>query len=119
VRRISTTAVVTGLSRGAIVVGIERPGIESRDIRTQLASSSNLVRWLEHAQVRPTSPACPRLEVGAHAFRNRFGHYMEEAAAGGEMHVRRHGRTAGHSCGSSRERPCADAQRGGRAVINE
>ncbi len=31
-------------------------------------------------------------EVGAHQFRNHFGHYMELAAAGSEILVRRHGR---------------------------
>jgi len=31
-------------------------------------------------------------EVGAHEFRNRFGLYMERAAAGGTILIRRHGR---------------------------
>jgi prevent-host-death family protein len=30
--------------------------------------------------------------VGAHQFRNHFGHYMELAAGGSEILVRRHGR---------------------------
>lgn len=30
-------------------------------------------------------------EVGAHEFRNHFGYYMERAAAGGEIMIRRHG----------------------------
>ncbi|HWA55139.1 MAG TPA: type II toxin-antitoxin system prevent-host-death family antitoxin [Solirubrobacterales bacterium] len=31
-------------------------------------------------------------EVGAHVFRNRFGFYMERAAAGAEILVRRRGK---------------------------
>jgi prevent-host-death family protein len=31
-------------------------------------------------------------EVGAHEFRNRFGHYMERASAGADILIRRHGR---------------------------
>jgi len=31
-------------------------------------------------------------EVGAHKFRNHFGHYMEQAAAGAEILVRRRGK---------------------------
>ncbi len=31
-------------------------------------------------------------EVGAHLFRNHFGHYMERAAAGSEILIRRHGK---------------------------
>ncbi|MGN6217626.1 MAG: type II toxin-antitoxin system Phd/YefM family antitoxin [Solirubrobacterales bacterium] len=30
--------------------------------------------------------------VGAHQFRNHFGHYMEQAAGGAEVVVSRHGR---------------------------
>jgi prevent-host-death family protein len=36
--------------------------------------------------------APPHEEVGAHEFRNRFGFYMERAAAGGEISISRHGR---------------------------
>jgi len=32
------------------------------------------------------------LVLGAHEFRNRFGYYMERAAAGDEIRVSRHGR---------------------------
>ncbi|HEU4705610.1 MAG TPA: type II toxin-antitoxin system prevent-host-death family antitoxin [Solirubrobacterales bacterium] len=32
------------------------------------------------------------IDVGAHQFRNHFGHYMEQAAAGVEVRVSRHGR---------------------------
>jgi prevent-host-death family protein len=32
------------------------------------------------------------VSVGAHEFRNRFGLYMERAAAGAEISVSRHGR---------------------------
>jgi prevent-host-death family protein len=31
------------------------------------------------------------INVGAHQFRNHFGHYMEQAAAGAEVLVSRHG----------------------------
>ncbi|MGN6665024.1 MAG: type II toxin-antitoxin system Phd/YefM family antitoxin [Solirubrobacterales bacterium] len=31
------------------------------------------------------------IAVGAHQFRNHFGHYMEQAAAGAEVVVSRHG----------------------------
>jgi hypothetical protein len=30
--------------------------------------------------------------VGAHVFRDGFGHYMERAAGGTDIHIRRHGR---------------------------
>lgn len=43
--------------------------------------------------------------VGAHEFRNRFGWYMERAAAGEEIHVSRHGRPF------VRLLPAADASR--------
>lgn len=36
-------------------------------------------------------PATPE-EVGAHVFRNRFGYYMERAAAGAEILIRRRGK---------------------------
>jgi prevent-host-death family protein len=38
----------------------------------------------------PARPACD--EVGAHEFRNHFGYYMERAAAGTEVLVRRRGK---------------------------
>jgi prevent-host-death family protein len=52
------------------------------------------------AEVRGSSPlssiqdvAAPELvPVGAHAFRNRFGYYLERAAAGAEIDITRHGR---------------------------
>lgn len=34
----------------------------------------------------------PVVEIGAHEFRNLFGHFMERAAAGEEIRVSRHGR---------------------------
>jgi prevent-host-death family protein len=52
------------------------------------------------AEVRGSSPlsstadpiaASPKT-VGAHEFRNRFGFYLERAAAGGEIQTSRHGR---------------------------
>jgi len=43
----------------------------------------------------PSSTRVPESEpltVGAHQFRNRFGYYMEQAAGGREIVVKRHGR---------------------------
>jgi prevent-host-death family protein len=51
------------------------------------------------AEVRGSSPlsstaevSAPPAPVGAHEFRNRFGYYLERAAAGDEIAVTRHGR---------------------------
>ena len=52
------------------------------------------------AEVRGSSPlsstaddsAAPTEVVGAHEFRNRFGLYLERAAAGTEVRISRHGR---------------------------
>ena len=40
----------------------------------------------------PASSTPSEVEVGCHQFRNHFGHYLERAAAGDEILVRRHGR---------------------------
>ena len=39
-----------------------------------------------------TSADASITEVGAHEFRNHFGYYMERAAAGDEILIRRHGK---------------------------
>lgn len=39
-----------------------------------------------------TDPVPAEEEVGAHLFRNHFGYYMERAAAGGEILIRRRGK---------------------------
>jgi prevent-host-death family protein len=52
------------------------------------------------AEVRGSSPlsstadvvSAPIETVGAHEFRNRFGIYLDRAAAGGEIQISRHGR---------------------------
>jgi prevent-host-death family protein len=51
------------------------------------------------AEVRGSSPlsstadiSAPPDRVGAHEFRNRFGYYLERAAAGAEISISRHGR---------------------------
>jgi prevent-host-death family protein len=55
------------------------------------------------AEVRGSSPLSSTLaaesgrcssveEVGAHLFRNRFGYYMERAAGGAEILIRRRGK---------------------------
>ncbi len=41
---------------------------------------------------QPSSAEPGSEEVGAHKFRNHFGYYMERAAAGGEILVRRRGK---------------------------
>jgi prevent-host-death family protein len=46
-----------------------------------------------NAAVEPTSE-----EVGAHEFRNHFGYYLERAAAGAEVLVRRRGRPHARLC---------------------
>ncbi|UJA21944.1 type II toxin-antitoxin system prevent-host-death family antitoxin [Thermoleophilia bacterium SCSIO 60948] len=53
------------------------------------------------AEVRGSSPLssilaepADRLEVSAHDFRDRFGFYLEQASAGREVLVLRHGRPA-------------------------
>jgi prevent-host-death family protein len=40
----------------------------------------------------PTSSTRPTTAVGANAFRDRFGYWMERAAAGEEILITRHGR---------------------------
>lgn len=40
----------------------------------------------------PSSTNRAAVDVGAHQFRNRFGWYMERAAAGEQIHISRHGR---------------------------
>ena len=39
----------------------------------------------------PFEPKGP-VRIGSNEFRNRFGPYLERAAAGGEVHMGRHGR---------------------------
>jgi len=39
-----------------------------------------------------SSAPTPATEVGAHEFRNHFGHYMERAAAGQRILIRRRGK---------------------------
>ncbi len=40
-----------------------------------------------------SSPDSPNvIRTGSNEFRNHFGHYMERAAAGDEIHITRHGR---------------------------
>ena len=52
----------------------------------EVRGSSPLSSTLEGA------PAAPSLVVGAHEFRNRFGHYLEQVSRGTELVVERHGR---------------------------
>jgi prevent-host-death family protein len=40
----------------------------------------------------PLSSTSSQVEVGSHQFRNHFGYYLERAAAGDEILIRRHGR---------------------------
>src|SRR3954452_11182223 len=50
-----------------------------------------------------STPPAPAETIGAHEFRNRFGWYMERAAAGEEIAVTRHGRPAVRLLGAPRE----------------
>ena len=61
-------------------------------------------------EVGGSSPPAPlsapdpgALSVGANEFRNRFGWYMERAAAGEEFHVERRGRPYVRLTGASRQ----------------
>jgi prevent-host-death family protein len=57
----------------------------------QLAERSDGIRKVEGSN--PSSSTDARtVEVGAHLFRNHFGYYMERAAAGTEILIRRRGK---------------------------
>ena len=65
----------------------------------QLAERSDGIRKVEgsnpSSSIRPPTENPTRTateEVGAHEFRNHFGYYMERAAAGTEIHIRRRGK---------------------------
>ena len=49
-------------------------------------------RGFESPQLHSQSHRAKAVVVGANEFRNRFGWYMERAAAGEEFHVERRGR---------------------------
>jgi prevent-host-death family protein len=53
--------------------------------------------------------AAATIEVGAHEFRNRFGYFMERAAAGAEIAVNRRGRPYVRMCGAAFNDPSAAA----------
>ena len=57
-----------------------------------------------------SSPDAPESTVvGAHEFRNHFGYYMERAAAGAEILIRRRGKPYAHlGPARSQDQPCAD-----------
>jgi prevent-host-death family protein len=60
------------------------------------SSAGRATRWqrvgqgFESPQLHPAIPS--ETEVGCHQFRNHFGYYLERAAAGDEILIRRHGR---------------------------
>ena len=57
----------------------------------QLAERSDGIRKVEGSN--PSSSTDTSVEeVGAHLFRNHFGYYMERAAAGAEILIRRRGK---------------------------
>jgi prevent-host-death family protein len=62
----------------------------------QLAERSNGIRKVRGSIPLSSTPSrdgvIPAQAVGAHEFRNRFGYYLERAAAGDEIAVTRHGR---------------------------
>jgi prevent-host-death family protein len=57
----------------------------------QLAERSDGIRKVEGSNPSSSTDGCAE-EVGAHLFRNHFGYYMERAAAGNEILIRRHGK---------------------------
>jgi prevent-host-death family protein len=64
----------------------------------QLAERSNGIREAEGSN--PSSSTLNEVEsvveVGAHEFRNHFGYYMERAAAGADILIRRRGKPYAH-----------------------
>jgi prevent-host-death family protein len=61
----------------------------------QLAERSDGIRKVRGSNPLssiPCSETPSEVEVGAHQFRNHFGYYMERAAAGTEILIRRHGK---------------------------
>ena len=66
---------------------------ERRRGTAEARGSSPLSSTLQSA-----SPAPCKEDVGAHEFRNRFGYYLERAAAGSEILVRRRGRPYARLC---------------------
>ena len=60
------------------------------------SSAGRATRWqrvgqgFESPQLHPSTRS--QVEVGSHQFRNHFGYYLERAAAGDEILIRRHGR---------------------------
>jgi prevent-host-death family protein len=67
---------------------------------TAEARGSNPLSSISQAGTRP-----PVEVVGAHEFRNHFGYYLEQAMAGGEVHVNRRGRPHVRLC------PAAEGKR--------
>lgn len=61
--------------------------------------------------ISSTPSAKPVESVGAHEFRNRFGWYMERAAAGEHVHVSRHGRPFVRLLPAQESRPPAQPER--------
>jgi prevent-host-death family protein len=61
----------------------------------QLAERPNGIREAEGSNPSSSTPdsqsTTTPIEVGAHKFRNHFGYYMERAAGGTEIVIRRHG----------------------------
>jgi prevent-host-death family protein len=68
--------------RGAVAQLAERVAGSDEAEGSNPSSSTN----------QDTSSEATVEEVGAHQFRNRFGYYMERAAAGTKVHVSRHGK---------------------------
>ncbi len=74
---------------------------EFRGAVAQLAERSHGIRKAEGSNPFSSIPreAAPTFEeVGAHQFRNHFGYYMERAAAGAEILVRRRGKPYARLC---------------------
>jgi prevent-host-death family protein len=62
---------------------------ERRRGTAEVRGSNPLSSTLE---VTAAAPDPGQIEVGAHEFRNHFGYYMEQAAAGAEVSILRRGR---------------------------
>jgi prevent-host-death family protein len=71
------------------------------DLARGCSSAGRATRWqrvgqgFESPQLHHATPS--QTEVGSNQFRNHFGYYLERAAAGDEILIRRHGRPDGCS----------------------
>ena len=69
----------------------EFPGAVAQ-LEERVAGSDEAEGSSPSSSIRQSAGAPTSEDVGAHEFRNRFGYYMELAAAGSEILIRRHGK---------------------------